>query len=473
MPWTGWGIPVNIPTPPNAGVEPASWEKLKFSPLGLYDLRRRLGVLQDSRGIFHQYQSRFLAADLAWLVEGTHTDGNHSVPRERFHPAFQIAREGTTQTDRTQNKKKLLNLLFDIVSFTSYYMEMHGLPVDKATMLDRAYGGCTLIMHSEGTTQPNTPTLPEYLKAHVYFPPNIVEEYPETHECIARIVQLFVEEVGVRAVLRWKMAASSLSWRFTPTSNTPLPNPTNLPFIPQPTPATSSHYVFHGRPYGSLDTPSHPSSPGHLSSINNAPADSLQSISSISNISACDECDTLQGELDKARQHEEELQNEVEHLNMAVARLNTKLATATFQLADAGVIDIDGPRTLLTGPLPQHSPAKSRSASPQKQPKKVTSDPLGQVSGRFPASPATPLSPSVLRHRNVIRSFGPASAQFIADHALPQRLHTTLNSMCDEVAVEEWETALHKVEYLTGREEILPSLVQAMLSDAAIDDQGN
>jgi hypothetical protein len=73
----------------------------------------------------------------------------------------------------------------------------------QATLWDRAYGGYTMVVHVDGTTPPKAPALPEYLKAHVYLPPNLVSEFTDSHRPIASIVQSFIEAVGVPTVLRW------------------------------------------------------------------------------------------------------------------------------------------------------------------------------------------------------------------------------------------------------------------------------
>ena len=69
----------------------------------------------------------------------------------------------------------------------------------------------------DGTTIPNAPALPEYLKAHVYLPPNLLNEFTESHEPIANIVQSFIETIGVPTVMRWRRAASNNNWSLTQT----------------------------------------------------------------------------------------------------------------------------------------------------------------------------------------------------------------------------------------------------------------
>jgi hypothetical protein len=136
----------------------------------------------------------------------------------------------------------------------------------QATVWDRAFGGSTMILHIDGTTQPNTPVQPEYMKAHVYLPPSFIAENPHTHNTIARLVQTFIEEVGVPTIARWKRAATALGWKLLQPGRPTAPNSSSLPLIPS---SASSHYVFPGRPYGSLNNSatsfnnasSYPSSP--------------------------------------------------------------------------------------------------------------------------------------------------------------------------------------------------------------------
>lgn len=67
QPWN-WGIPVNIPAPDFYDDEPCELASLKFSPVGLYDLRRRIGVLTAEPGVYNQHQAQFDASDLAWFA---------------------------------------------------------------------------------------------------------------------------------------------------------------------------------------------------------------------------------------------------------------------------------------------------------------------------------------------------------------------------------------------------------------------
>ena len=110
-----------------------------------------------------------------------------------------------------------------------------------------------MVIHIEGATVPGAPNLPEYLKADVYLPPHLVDEHPECHVPIASMVQTFIEEIGIPTVNRYMVAGHKFGWNFTQNMSThALPSSHNLPLIPPPEKPSSAHYVFRGRPYGSI-----------------------------------------------------------------------------------------------------------------------------------------------------------------------------------------------------------------------------
>lgn len=109
-----------------------------------------------------------------------------------------------------------------------------------------------MVIHVEGATIPGAPNLPEYLKADVYLPPHLVDERPECHLPIATIVQNFIEEIGVPTVNWYTAAGRKFGWAFTQNRGYAIPSSPNLPLIPPPAKPSSAHYVFRGRPYGSL-----------------------------------------------------------------------------------------------------------------------------------------------------------------------------------------------------------------------------
>jgi hypothetical protein len=202
-----------------------------------------------------------------------------------------------------------------------------------------------MVLHSEATTQPNTPILPEYLKAHIYLPPAFIQEYPETHECIANIIQNFIQEIGIHATLRWKAAAGNLNWKFTNNNPSTIPStyPSNQPLIPEPMAPASSHYVFYGCPYGMLGL-TLPSGPTCADSALQSVLIPSAPISSPLDMNTMEECEQLKDALTKARQREAEAQDEIQRLRSRVEHLNMSLAALTVELVEAGL------RTLPSAP---------------------------------------------------------------------------------------------------------------------------
>jgi hypothetical protein len=114
-------VHLNHPT----GVEgpPPAWSELKFNPVGLYSLHRRLGLLPQEPGIFQCYQQSFLAADLAWFAAGVLEDNRHGINRDTFHAAFQTFRENTLAGKSGNNlrsnlRQHICQLIFDLVCST-------------------------------------------------------------------------------------------------------------------------------------------------------------------------------------------------------------------------------------------------------------------------------------------------------------------------------------------------------------------
>ncbi|KAK0430308.1 hypothetical protein EV421DRAFT_1935685 [Armillaria borealis] len=84
--------------------------------------------------------------------------------------------------------------------------------MDMATLLDRAFGGSTMVMHFTGTLEPGQDIIPEHLKTSVYFPPHMLAEYPDLDAVVAKLNQIFIEEVAVRSAEHWKAAAAAKGW---------------------------------------------------------------------------------------------------------------------------------------------------------------------------------------------------------------------------------------------------------------------
>ncbi|KAJ7223776.1 hypothetical protein C8J57DRAFT_1535920 [Mycena rebaudengoi] len=232
-----WNVPgINKPPeqPPThtdlPGKKPLSWDRLKFNPLGCFDLRCRLGVFKMNPLLWNSYRWRFLASDLAWLVAGASDDNQHHVAAGQFfHPQFDVLRDLVPMDEagymaRRESGESIPKLIFDL-----------------ATMWDRTFGSTTLILHSEGMTAPGAPAQPEYL-----------------HLAITQIAQIFIEFVGVLTVVDFTAGAQACRWPQDKDPPRVLPN--NVPcsiVIPAPKHSSSTHYIFRGHPAAS-STPEAP-----------------------------------------------------------------------------------------------------------------------------------------------------------------------------------------------------------------------
>ncbi|KAJ7229515.1 hypothetical protein B0H12DRAFT_1240243 [Mycena haematopus] len=243
-----WGVRgINIATPPfreGAGPfrEPLGWDQLRFGPLGIYDLRRRLTAYPDQPDLFRTHQHRFLTADIAWFAGGTSTDGCHAPPvGGGFFREFIAMRDDLPSGQLGAQARKVLN---DKVKRAVF---------DMTTLWDRAFGGTTIVLHVDGTTIPGTPAEPQYLRASAYLPPAFVDSNQGSHVAIATMVQLFLEGVGVPTVQQWTANARARRWSLTQVGSArPVANPSSPNLIPAPE-VDSSHYKFFGRRVGELE----------------------------------------------------------------------------------------------------------------------------------------------------------------------------------------------------------------------------
>ncbi|KAJ7725662.1 hypothetical protein DFH07DRAFT_970797 [Mycena maculata] len=250
--WAAPGVRMlPVPPPSHNGypkVKPQPLHCLRFTPLGIYDLRRHMGVFAHSPSIWNTYHHRFEQADIAWLATGASSDNQHHPPHDAgFFPEFLALRESLPLNE---NGGYLPRIAFgDLVRKVLF---------DVATMLDRILGSTTLIIHSEGTTRPNSLMRPEYLSSTVYIPPTFLARNPAAHIHIARIVQHYIETVGVLTATAWRTdARRQLKWPLNQSGPPRSPNyiPPGL-VIPDPKERGSSVYVFRGCPDGSLNPPS-------------------------------------------------------------------------------------------------------------------------------------------------------------------------------------------------------------------------
>ncbi|KAJ7733213.1 hypothetical protein DFH07DRAFT_968060 [Mycena maculata] len=214
-------------------------------PLGIYDLHRHLGVYAHSPEIWNTYHLHFKKSCIAWLASGVSTDNQHHPSDRRFFPELKALRDylPIAEKEGYAPRQEFVNDVREIL-------------FDVATILDRIIGSTALILHSEGTTRPRTPARPEFLSSTVYIPPAFLAANPEAHMDIARIVQAYIETVGVLTVNTWTTNAMRQRWPLNSHLTSSLPTANYIRpelIIPDPKQVGSSVYIFRGRPAGSLD----------------------------------------------------------------------------------------------------------------------------------------------------------------------------------------------------------------------------
>ena len=111
---------VPIPLPHTAGASPLPWASLAFHPLGLLDLRRRLGKPPLDYHLYKTLQPRFEAADLAWFAAGLASQ-SCIIQKEDFYPELNVLRSNTEKDSkgteaRAALRKCVRDLTFDCVS---------------------------------------------------------------------------------------------------------------------------------------------------------------------------------------------------------------------------------------------------------------------------------------------------------------------------------------------------------------------
>jgi hypothetical protein len=309
-------------------------------------------------------------------------------------------------------------------------------------------------MHVEGAAVPGAPILPEFLKAHVYIPPHLVAELPACRQSIATIVQTFLEDIGVPTVEQWAASAHAKGWSLSSSGAVVTPSTTYPYLIPPPTAPASAHYVFRGRPYGSLAAVVPGSSesatartmlPLPQSSDEDFPEqpDPFQ----LALINATEKIAYLDEQLALAAQKEEEYLAEITGLRNELTAVFSKLRKRETTIANYSQ-RLEGIPSGQRSPSPSSSQCDSPAAAPQvlhffpKSPSPSKNFPKIKVS-RFPRPypfdsepPALDLSPthqsSLTPHRAPktkkdksstdleVGGLGPAAVAFLSDHNLTQ-----------------------------------------------------
>ena len=304
-----------------------------------------------------------------------------------------------------------------------------------------------MVLHVDGTTPPGTPPRPENLKAHVYFPPNLLNEFKDSHESIAHIVQSFIENIGVPTVMRWRRAVTSLGWKLRDQSESTR-TPLHLPLIPDATFPSSAHYVFTGRPYGSFETAT--STVSHLSSPFSEHAEPSPLLD---HVAWAVEVDSLRHNLQASQSRVTELEATVTQLQGQIDRILT-----LRERRANGAAATSTPNGFPHPQLPTAQPTLSRqvffadshSPTPSIVTRKIQATPVANERSsslaRGTSAPKPSLHVSFAKPSfpkpdmaGGIRPFGAFCHAFFLAHGMDQRFHEQIRNLYESLPHEKWQ----------------------------------
>ncbi|KAI0684968.1 hypothetical protein C8T65DRAFT_748367 [Cerioporus squamosus] len=174
------------------------------------------------------------AAAIGLLTAGASSDDDHDFPYQRFHRLY----HDLNRAGQPKWRDGLRDVFWQMV-------------MDMATILDRASGGATCVIHCPGTRPPGTAATPQEVKMEAFLPRPLIVERPEVGIALSRIAQHFAEHVGVPAMERWDRASNSSAWQAGHTPRrTSVYRGGNQPIIPR---SASPRYVLYGRIPGELE----------------------------------------------------------------------------------------------------------------------------------------------------------------------------------------------------------------------------
>ncbi|KAF8961486.1 hypothetical protein BDZ97DRAFT_1921179 [Flammula alnicola] len=425
---------VGLPAPPGAGEHPPAWHLLKFNPIGLWGLRRRLGLLSSEPGIYNLNRDKFDTADIAWMAAGMASEVLAPLGLTQFPPEFMILRNGTPSGQpgsmaRSQLRSRVQRATFDL-----------------AALWDRTFGGATLVLHVEGTIRPNSPKTPDFVKSDVYFPAHFLQEDPRFSPIVSDMVQRFIAEIGLPVIERWERCARA-RWPMTQGAGNQAPPPyPSQPTQPTAVPAGSSTFVYHGRPLPPLDRVVVIDDDDDEFDVDDFTASQLDAINSIETHQF--ELQTLrtalsdtQQALDDALVREHDLRNQLDEARVRLAS-RADGATPHHQSVRHATPSTSTPsrRTL---PQTYASPSRSGNSTPRKL-----------FTGPSPAP-----SPS----RSATRSIDAIAAyyDFLQANEL-SHLNATLDTIRNSIPMTSWREQLSKA----GVPSILTETVMALMAAA-------
>ncbi|KAG1721786.1 hypothetical protein EDB19DRAFT_1600794, partial [Suillus lakei] len=199
-------------------------------------------------------EDRWESALLSLLTHGLHNDGSHLDHDNGFYQlTSDHYRTGVSKTQPSLTQEKIGNWH----SRTLHTEHILHCIFDLCTVLDRLTGGSTIVLHHPGAMSPNMNIAPETLKANVYINPKVLEEHHELHAVVAQITQLFLSDYATPLANAFADTCTRHKWGNSTMAQTPTKGKARtedpiMPLIPRPIAPTSAHFIFPGRPAGSL-----------------------------------------------------------------------------------------------------------------------------------------------------------------------------------------------------------------------------
>ncbi|KAG1848434.1 hypothetical protein F4604DRAFT_1593923 [Suillus subluteus] len=200
-------------------------------------------------------EDRWESVLLSLLTHGLHNDGSHLDHDNGFYQlTSDHYRTGVSKTQPSLTQEKIGNWR----SRTLHTERILHCIFDLCTVLDRLTGGSTIVLHHPGATSPNVKIAPETLKANVYINPKVLEEHHELHAVVAQITQLFLSDYATPLANAFADTRTRHKWGNSMMAQTPTKGKAQtedpiMPLIPRPIVPTSAHFIFPGRPAGSLE----------------------------------------------------------------------------------------------------------------------------------------------------------------------------------------------------------------------------
>ena len=241
--------------PPNNPNEPPDlpFSQCTLTPRGVMSLANHLRQVPLLANV---PISRLRAMAIAYLAHGGTNDGQHAVPANRLHRSHYAAHlNDHGLTWRTHLRDDFRQAITDLVRH-SLNDSIRGVKLTirhQNTWNDRLSGGTSFWMHSAGTRMPHTPANPEEAKMDVFLPYLLIDD-PAVRIVIARMVQMFAENIAVPTMMRWDVAKGLNVGGRLYNANTPR-QPSNrapLPYI-IPNNINTPYITMYGRAPGSLE----------------------------------------------------------------------------------------------------------------------------------------------------------------------------------------------------------------------------